>query len=378
MKNKARVVPVSTRLEKKHFIQLPWLLHGNDPNWVPPLRSIVKKNLDTTKNPFYAHAELKTWVAYRNKKPIGRIAGIINHAHNHYYNNKTAFWGFFECENDVHTTTALFQCLEQWAHQQGMDNLQGPVNPSTNHECGLQVSAFDTKPFIMMPQNPSYYPPLIEAAGHTKAKDLNAWLISSNAKFNEKLMAKVDKISHSSDIKTRFIDMNKYEEEIEKIFTVYNDAWEKNWGFVPLNYDEFFYLANEIKPILIPQSILIVEVKNEIAAFGIWLPDMNQILIRIRNGKLLPTGLAKLFWHTKIKKTITQGRILALGVRHQFFHLHLGVLLYTEFYKTLPPLGYPLAECSWVLEDNIAMNTSLQLMNAQRYKTYRLYEKKLT
>jgi len=379
MENNLRIIPVSSKREYKDFIEIPWLLHGHDPLWVPPLRMVVKKNLDTKKNPFYANAKLQNWIAYRGDKPVGRISAILNNRHNEYHNVKAVGWGFFECEDNVATAAALFQQVETWARQHKMNEVFGPVSPSTNHDCGLQISAFEHPPFIMMTQNPAYYQTLVEANGHQKAKDLNAWLVDQRTtNFNPHLLAGIEKLRKSEDITVRYLNMKNFKEEIKQIFTIYNDAWEKNWGFVPLDYDEFADMAKEMKSIIIPESVPIVEVKGEMAAFGIWLPDLNQVLIHMRSGKLLPTGLLKLLWHTKVKKSINQGRLIALGVKQKFRHLQLPVLIYMQFFQTVPKLGYPVAECSWVLEDNQSMNVGLKFMNGKAYKTYRIYKKELS
>lgn len=370
---------VNTFLIKRDFLKLPWRLHSHDKNWVPPLLSVVKGNLDTKKNPFYKHAVLKCWVAYQNNKPVGRIAGIINHRHNEYHQEKIVFWGFFETTNDFSVTTALFHTIETWGRSTGMTCLRGPVNPSTNHECGLQISAFESKPYIMTTQNPAYYPNLVEESGHIKAKDLQAWTLKRHEiNFNKKLLARAESVSKSPDIIIRPIDLKNYDQEIDRLFEVYNDAWEHNWGFVPLTRDEFYHTAKELKFIMDPKAILIVEVKGEIAAAGICLPDINQALIYLKNGRLFPTGLLKLIWHIKIKKNINRTRIPILGTRHKFRHMHLGALLYATYGKISPTLTGHTTECSWILEDNRSMQTGLRLMNAVHYKTYRIYEKALS
>ncbi len=369
------VRPVLTKKEKSDFLLLPWDLHKSDPNWVPPLLLSVQQNLDTKCNPFYKHAKLKQWSAYRENKCVGRIAGIIGDRHNEFHQEKVAFWGFFECENNFETAQKLFHAVEEWAKNENMTFLRGPMSPSTNHECGLQVSAFETRPFIMMTQNPAYYAELIEKSGFSKVKDLYAWLVDSQCKFDERLIRHAKRLEKSAGITFRHIDMKHFNEEVESILEIYNDAWEKNWGFVPMTDEEFRYMAKEMKAVVIPELLFIVEVKGESAGFGLFLPDLNQVMIKIRNGKLFPTGLLKLLWHTKFHKTMTQGRILTLGVKKKFHHLGLGSLMYLKYFETGPRLGFPSCECSWILEDNAPMNHGLKYMNAKHYKTYRIYEK---
>lgn len=371
------VIAVKSRKHFRDFLQVPFHLHKSDPNWVPPLYMVMKNTFDKN-NPFFKNALLQSWVAYKQGKPVGRISGIINKAHNDFHHDTVGFWGFFESDNCSETTAALFKHVEEWAHQQGMTELRGPMNPSTNHECGLQISAFHTKPYIMMTQNPAYYAELVEQQGYSKARDLLAWLIDNEEiKVNPKLLQKIDALQQKENIRVRTLDMRRYDEEVETIFAIYNEAWEKNWGFFPLSVEEYRHMAKDFKSLLIPELIYILEVAGEPAAFSLWLPDINQALVHIRNGKLFPTGLLKLLWHTKVKKTITQGRIPILGIKQKFQHMPLGMMLYLNYFHKAPKLGYQAVECSWVLEENRSMLAALRLLKANHYKTYRIYEKKL-
>lgn len=371
------VVPVSTHQHFRDFLHVPFRLHKSDPNWVPPLYAVMK-NTFSKKNPFFKNALLQSWVAYDKGKPIGRISGIINKTHNDFHRDRVAFWGFFDAINCTETATALFKQVEEWAHRYQMTALRGPMNPSTNHECGLQISAFDTNPFIMMPQNPPYYADLVEQQGYTKAKDLQAWLIDANkTTINPKMIQKINALQQRNNIRIRILDMHRFDSELNIMFNIYNEAWEKNWGFVPVDFAEFRYMGNDMKSIILPQMIYILEIAGEPAAFSIWLPDLNQVLRYVRDGKLFPTGLLKLLWHTKIKKSITQGRVIGLGAKQKFQHMPLGAMLYLKYLQEALKLGYPLGECSWVLEDNHAMQAGLRFIDASHYKTYRIYEKSL-
>lgn len=372
-----QVRPVSTKNESDDFFLLPWDLHSKDPNWVPPLRIAVKDLLDTKKNPFFKHATMQLWVAYRDGKRVGRIAGVVDQNHNTFHEEKTAFWGFFETENDIETAKALFGVVEAWSKQKGMAMLRGPMNPSTNHECGMQISAFDTKPFIMMTQNPAYYPELVEKAGFSKAKDLYAWLVDNSAPFDPKLVRRAAQLEQAEHVKYRHVDMKNFDAEIERLLEVYNDAWEKNWGFVPMTDEEFRHMAKDMKQIVVPEMLLIIEVKGETAGFALWLPDVNQVFAKIPDGKLFPTGLLKILWHTKVRKTMNRGRILTLGLKKKYQRMGLAPLMYMRYFQIAPKLGYPIAECSWVLEDNKPMNAGLKYMNGKHYKTYRIYDKPL-
>lgn len=377
MANVVEIVPVRTKREWDDFYLLPWDIYETLPNWIPPLLITVKQTLDTEKHPFWKHARRETWNAYMGTECVGRMMAIVDDNHNKFHEEKTAYWGFFECIDDQEVANKLFAAAEAWARSQGMSTLRGPMNPSTNYECGMQISAFETKPFIMMTQNHAYYPALVEKAGYAKAKDLNAWLLDPSKKFDDRMLQRAKQQSQAAGVVIRSIDMKDFEGEVERILQVYNDAWEKNWGFVPMTADEFRQMAKDMKAIVEPKLLYIAEVNGEVAAFSLWLPDLNQVMEKIPSGKLLPTGLFKLLWHTKVRRTVNRGRILTLGVRQKFRSLGLAPLMCLKYYEEAPALGYPVAECSWILEDNVAMNRGLQMMSGDLYKTYRIYDKTL-
>ncbi len=359
------------------FIQVPFQLHQHDANWVPPLQLTIKRILNK-KNPFFKNAEINHWVAYRNNKPIGRISCIINHLHNRVYDEKIAFWGFFESENSSEVSNALFKRTEEWALEQGIDALRGPMNPSINYECGLQTSAFETKPYIMMPQNPEYYVHLVEHVGYKKLKDLQAWTVSvDNVKFDSKKSAIIKKLCDKHHISIRQVNIKDFKNELRLIVQIYNDAWANNWGYLPLDEDEFYYLAKELKSTLLPNFNFIAEIEGKPCGFSVGLPDLNQVLIHNRNGKLLPFNFLKLLWQLKVKKAINQARIPLLGVLQKYQHLPIGGLLYYEYFQKINQHNYQKGEFSWILEDNHAMQAGLELINATHYKTYRIYEKNI-
>lgn len=358
------------------FLKVPFLLHQYDPHWIPPLSASVKKILNK-KNPFYQNAKIVFWVAYFGKKPVGRIAGIINELHNVYYKEKIAFWGYFESIHNHDVAAILFRTVEQWAVQQGMTALRGPMSPSINYECGLQLSAFDTNPFIMMPQNPPFYPVLVEQQGHIKIKDLQAWIIDrQGVKITSKKLQRIKAIQKHHDIRIRPINVKNFKQEVHIIAEIYNDAWRNNWGFLPLNVEEFLYLVKQLQFILSEDLIFVAEYSGEPCGFAVALPDINQVLQTIRNGRLLPFNFLKLIWQIKIKKVMTQGRFALLGVLQKYQTIPVGAMLYCHYFETTI-LKYQRFECSWILEDNIAMQSGLTWLNAQHYKTYRIYEKKL-
>ena len=372
---------VESKSDWADFIGLPWSIYGDDKNWVPPLRIAVRDLLKVTKNPFFKHAYMHPIVAYKDGKCIGRIVGVVDDKHNSYHEEKTAFFGFFECINDQTLANTLFEEVAKWAKSRGMTTVRGPMNPSTNHECGLLVEGFDDPPTVMMTYNPPYYAKLVENWGFTKAKDLFAYDIDGNkVKFSEKLMAQAERLKQGGRVTFRPVNMKKFTEEVETILDIYNDAWEKNWGFVPMDAEEFRHMAKDMKMIVDPELLLIAEVAGKPAAFALTLPDVNQAQAKVKDGKLLPLGIFKLLWNLKgpgRKKTINRCRILTLGIKKAYRELGIGPLLYSEYLKRGPAQGCPVGEASWILEDNKPMNRALEHMCGERTKVYRLYDRAL-
>lgn len=373
--------PVEINADWDLFIDLPWKIYKDDPNWVPPLRIAVKDLLDVKKNPFFKHAYMHPVLAFRDGVCVGRIVGVVDDSHNEFHAEKTAFFGFFESINDEKVSHALLDEVSRWAKSKGMTMLRGPMNPSTNHECGLLVEGYNDPPSVMMTYNPPYYATLLEKWGLTKSKDLYAFTIDGNrVKFSDRIMAQAEKLRRGNIVTFRPVNLSKFDEEIEKILEIYNDAWEKNWGFVPMSPDEFRHMAKDMKAILDPELLLIAEVRGKPAAFALTLPDVNQAIKKVKDGKLFPTGLLKLLWNIKgpgRKKTINRCRILTLGIKKEFREYGIGPLLYAEYYKRGPALGYPIGEASWILEDNRPMTKALQFMKAERTKVYRIYDSAL-
>ena len=371
---------VTTKKDWDVFIDLAWKVYAGDPNWVPPLRIAVRDLLDVNKNPFFRHAQMKPLMLMRDGECVGRIVGVIDEVHNQYHNEKVVFFGFYESINDASVAKRLLDEVANWGKSKGMQVMRGPMNPSTNHECGLLVEGFKDAPMVMMTYNPPYYAELFEKWGLAKSKDLFAYHLMKESKFAERLMAQAERIKASGNIKLRPINMADFDGEVARILEIYNDAWENNWGFVPMNPEEFRHMAKDMKMIVDPRLVLVVEVGGEPAGFALTLPDVNQVFKKVSDGKLFPSGLLKLLWNLKgpgRRKTIDRFRILTLGIKKKFQTLGIGPVLYTEYFKVGQQLGYKLGEASWILEDNGPMNKALRLMSGERAKVYRIYDRTL-
>lgn len=351
-----------------------WPIYDGDPNWVPPIIADRKKLLDKAKNPFYTHSEMEMFLAERDGNVVGRIAAIVNRNHNITHNDQVGFFGFFESIDDQETANALFEAAEQWLREKGMDRMRGPVNPSLNDEAGLLVEGFDDPPQILMTYNPKYYSRLIESFGLTKIKDLYAYRLRPDFR-NEKLQRVQRAVREREHITIRnvnFRDKKGFREAIRIIKTIYNQAWEPNWGFVKMTDEEFDFIANDLKQVADQHLVLIAESHGEPIGFALGLPDINQAMIRNRRGTLIG-AIYSLLFHRKL---INRGRILILGVIPRFQRLGVDAVLYYEIgNRMITDRKYVEGEASWVVEDNTMMNRAARMMNGEIYKRYRLYEK---
>jgi GNAT superfamily N-acetyltransferase len=362
----------------KRFIDLPYRLHARDPLWVPPLRRDVKLLLSRDKNPFFEHAEAEYFIAERGREVIGRIAAISNRLHNETHGDRVGFFGFFDSIDDQSVANALFEAAADWCRSRNHDVLRGPASFSVNDECGLLVDGFDTPPALMMPHNPRYYIPLLERAGFSKAKDLWVYQGGHPEQYYpvpERLARGTELIRQRQGINIRPLDLKNFEGEIERIKELYNSAWEKNWGFVPMTEHEIDHLAEQFKPVVIPDLVPMAEKDGKLIGFGIALPDLNVVFRRHRSGRLFPLIL-DLLWSLKMKR-IHRARILLLGVHPDYHGKGVDAMLYHWIWTRAEKWRMTWGEAGWILEDNAAMNAGLEKMTFKVYKTYRLYDRRL-
>jgi ribosomal protein S18 acetylase RimI-like enzyme len=376
-----KIKRVENKADWNTFVDFPWTIYAKDPNWVPPLKIAMHDLLNVDKNPFFKHAYMHPVLAYDGEKLVGRAVGVIDDTHNKFHNEQVVFFGFYESTDNQAVTDALLGEIAKWGKGRGMTVLRGPANPSTNHECGLLVEGFEDTASVMTTYNPPYYGKLLEKWGLAKSKDLLSYIIDSRtAKFSDRLLAQAEKLKQGGQVTFRTVRMGEFQKEVDMILEIYNDAWEKNWGFVPMTPEEFRHMAKDMKMILDPNLLLIAEVRGEPAAFALALPDVNQAIKTIPSGKLLPFGALKLIWNLKgpgKKKTLNRCRILTLGIKKKYQQLGIGPILYLEYLKRGPAAGYASGEASWILEDNIPMNKALEHMAGKRSKVHRIYDKTL-
>lgn len=372
-----RIEPVISRADLKRFIRVPYPIYADDPNWVCPLEIERMDLLRKDKNPFYLHAEGQYWIACRGGQPVGRISAQIDRLVCDVIAPDLGQFGMFECIDDQAVADALFGAAEAWLGERGVKRVRGPYSLSVNEETGLLVDGFETPPMIMMGHAKPWYERLVRDAGYGQIKELYAYYLDISRKFPDRVWRVVKIAERRSSIKIRELNMKEFDRDLEDIFSIFNEAWAENWGFVPFTPEEARHAAKSLKPFLKPHLVRLIEVDNEVAAFMITLPDVND-WIKDLNGRLLPFGWIKLLWRLARFRP-TRLRVPLMGVRKKYQGGPIGgamaFLLIDTIRVAAVKRGIIFGEFSWILEDNTAMMSIAEEVDSERYKTYRLYEK---
>jgi hypothetical protein len=364
------VEEVKNQKDLMTFVRFPWEIYQGNRRWVPPLLKDLLLKFDL-KHPFRSHAEMILFLARREGKIVGRIAGIIDHHYIEFHQEKVGFFGFFESIPDAEVAGILLSSVADWLKGHGMEKMAGPMNPSTNDECGLLIEGFDSPPCLMMPYNPPHYPSLLEGFGLRKRMDLYAFLLEESSFLLDRLDRITQRLrKREPQLDVRPIYLRRLNEELKIIKDIYNQAWSRNWGFVPLTDEEINLLAKELKSLVVSDLVLFAYWGEEPVGFSVSLPDYNVVLKHL-NGKIGLLGLLKFLYYSK---KINKIRVMLLGVKHDFQKKGVEGLLYVETFKNGIKRGYHRAECSWILEENVLMQRGIEAMGGKRYKTYRIYE----
>jgi GNAT superfamily N-acetyltransferase len=375
-----KISQVNSKRDRDAFIKFPWRIYRNDPAWVPPLIIERKEFLDRSKHPFYQHGDAALFLARsrsRGSEIVGRIMASDDPRYNELHQTNLGCFGLFESIDDRAVAAALFEAAAAWLRARGREEIMGPIDYSTNYTCALLIDGFQHPPTILTTHNPPYYAGLIESWGFAKAKDWYAWWFSEFPAAAERLrkiaMARAGKLG----VKIRPANLKNIEEESQRIRTIYNQAWEKNWGFVPFTETEMDHMAREMKPLIIPEAMLIAEIGDEPVGFVIGVPDIN-VALRHINGRLtrfgLPIGLIKLLYYRFLE--IRTGRLIALGVVEKFRRAGIAEMLVLGLMDVALKRGFT-GELSMTLEDNVMVNRFIEAMGAAKYKTYRIYSRRL-
>ena len=367
---------VTERAQWRQFLALPHRLYADDPAWVAPL-DFEQRQRFSAANHFFEHARWRAWLAFRDGVPVGRITAQIDEMHLLQHADGVGFFGMLECEDDPALFATLLEAAADWLRSEGMQRVRGPLNLHINEEVGLLVEGFSTPPFVLMGHARPYYGPGIEARGFRGVRDVLAYHVRPDFEPPRVMTRLAQRVSGR--VQLRPARRQHLKEDAAIMLDVFNDAWEHNWGFVPLVAAEWEETVLTLAKLMPDDYIQIAEYDGEPVAFIVALPNLNEV-IRDLNGKLLPFGWAKLLWRLKVSHPRT-ARIPLMGVRQSFQHSRLGptlaFMVIDAVRRAMHARGVKNVEMGWILEDNDGMRNIIETIGGQAYKRYRVYEKDL-
>ncbi len=366
-----RVTEVAGRGDLRRFVELPYALYAGHPLWVPPLRGEVMHQL--TAHPFHRHAESRYFLAERGGRVVGRIAAIIDRRYNEFHGTRAGAFGYFECAEDSGAARALLETACDALRAGGAAAVFGPASPSSNGEFGLLIKGFEHMPAVMMPYQREHYREFVEDFGFVKGKDLLAYEIARE-RLDARTLELFERLrARASDITVRPVDPRRFAGEVARMLAVYNAAWERNWGFVPMTDEEFRHEAAAMKRILDPRVVFIAECAGVPVGVALSVPDVI-VALKAAGGRLFPLGALRFAWRAR---GITRLRTILLGVVRGFRDRGLDGIMVGETIRRGLAAGYTATECSWILEDNRAMCRPLEKLGGVVTKVYRVYERPL-
>ena len=366
------VQPVANKSQQKAFIKFPWKLYKGDPNWIPPLIMNIKELLNYKEHAFYDRAEIQTFLATRNGEIVGRIAAIIDHAHNDYHKEERGMFGFYESVDDQAVSDALFDAAKSWFAERKIFLMRGPANPSQNYEWGLLVEGFHSPPTFMMTYNKKYYAKLIEGYGFFKSQDMYAFTGTTSQldELDPKLAFIAEEAKRRFKVDVRPISKKNFAQDVKSFLDIYNSALPGQWGFTPMSPSELEATAAGLKMLIVPEMTTMAEIDGRPVATVFGLLDYNPTIKKI-DGKLFPFGFLRiLFGRKKIKKV----RLISTNVIPEYQRWGLGLVLMTRLVPSIRQWGIEEAEFSWVLESNKLSRGTLERGGTKRDKTYRIYD----
>jgi ribosomal protein S18 acetylase RimI-like enzyme len=369
-------VPLSDRKLVERFIRVPWYInreHHPSPRWVPPLLMDRRDYLNPAKNPFFKHVQAAFWIARRDGRDVARVAAVRDEDFVKYHGQETGYLGMFECPDDPALAQALVDTARAWLKARGCTAMIGPFELSMNYISGVLIDGFDRDPGINMPYNPPYYDRLLQGTGMAKAKDLLHWGIDPQRPIPERVAKIAAKVAERRGITIRDMRFDDWDAEVLRSLEVMNDAWEKNWGFVPVGREEYLHIAKDLKMVLEPGLPIIAEVKGEPVAFVITMLDVNPVLKKL-DGRLFPFGIVRLLWDLKVRKVVKGGRLILLGIKAAYRGQGIDTLLFLATHRAAQRLGWTEGQIGWTLEDNDRVNAAVKNMGGYPIAKYRVYE----
>ena len=367
---------VTERKQLREFLALAHRLYASDPVWIAPL-DLMKREQLSPANHFFEHARWRAWIARRNGVPVGRITAQIDEMHLQQHGDAVGYFGMLEAEDDPAVFAALLGAAEQWLRAEGMRQVRGPFNLHVNEEVGLLVEGFSTPPYFLMGHARPWYGARVEAQGYQGAKDLLAYHVRPDFEAPRVMERLANRVSDR--VTLRSVRPKQLQEDAAIMRDIFNDAWQNNWGFVPLAEAEWADTVKTLTKLMPNEYIQIAEYDGEPVAFIVALPNLNEA-IRDLKGKLLPFGWLKLLWRLKVRHPQT-ARVPLMGVRQSFQHSRLGptlaFMVIDAVRKPLHARGVKDVEMGWILEDNDGMRNIIETIGGQAYKRYRIYQKEL-
>lgn len=378
------ITPVTSKSDRKAFVDLPFRLYKDDPNWVPPLKGEALGLITPEKNGWYSHAKAQLFLACEGDRVVGRISAHIDTLALTMpavqgFGPGVGQWGLMDAERED-IFVALLAKAEDWLRAQGITRVLGPISQSIWEEPGLLVQGFDHAPTIMMGHAKPEYQGWIERAGYTAAKQLFTYELDITQEFPPIVKRIIKSGENNPRIVVREVDKRKFEEEAAIILAILNDAWSDNWGFVPLTPPEIKDVGVKLKPIVFNDLIRIAELDGKPVAFMITLPDLNEA-IKPLNGSLLPFGWAKLLLWLRHPKVRTM-RVPLMGVVKELQSSRMAsqlAFMMIEYIRraSVERYGASRGEIGWILEDNQGMRSIAETIQSRVNKTYTVYEKTL-
>jgi len=366
-----QIVPAESGRAHRAFIELPYRLYRKDPRFVAPLRRERRDLFSKARHPFFAHAEAAFFVARRAGRTVGRIEAIVNHAYGTQHEARTGFFGAYECENDRAASDALLGAAADWLRARGMTAMRGPFTHSQNEEYALLVDGFDAPPVVQLAYNPPYYADLLEGYGLRRACDLHAWWADTDAALDPRLLRVAAAVRKRGHVTVRPLRLDDFDAEVDRAERLLNEVLAETRGYVPVTSDELRFAAEQFRSLLRPELVLFAEMEGEPAGIVLGMPDFNQALARVPDGRLFPFGWLRV---ARGLRAINQLRLMALGVRPDYRRRGVELLLCLELREAARRLGYRGGELSMVWEDNAAVHATITAMGGRRTKTYRIYE----
>ncbi|MFN2615645.1 MAG: hypothetical protein ABR581_00820 [Thermoleophilaceae bacterium] len=372
----AIVSPVASRGDLREFIELPYRLHANAEQWIPPLRLERRMFLSRRFNAYFKHAEAQLFLARRDGRVTGRISAQIDHAFNDFHDNRWGMFGFLEVDEEPETLAALLDAASAWLRERSRDRMVGPMDFSMNDEAGVLIEGFEREPMIKQPWHPPYYQRLLEEAGLEKAIDLLMWehVVEKRSNILPIMFELAEQLEPKHGIRIRHMRRRSLRRELEVFRELYNTAWRRNWGFVPYSKEDMDAYAAELQLVFDPDWFMVAERDDgQVVGVAITVPDINQVLKRMK-GRILPVG----WWHfLRRRRIIDRCRIGFLGVKPEYQHAGVAAGLYIEHFNMAAATRVKWGEAGWVLETNKSLNRGMEALNGRVVKRYRLYERSL-